>query len=98
MRFDSKDIEAVAKSRISRAEGNKMTYWMVGCVATIVIGAFAVQRGFVGVGWILSIIGLIAFVVYMNTLSKKQNIYKRELLSEWEKEQNDLLTEGYKQA
>lgn len=87
MKFDSKDIEAVAKSRISRAEGNKMTYWMVGCVVAIVFGAFVIQRGFVGIGWILSIAGLIAFLVYWTTLSKKQNVYKRELLEEWEKKQ-----------
>lgn len=86
MKFDSKDIEAVAKSRISRAEGNKTTYWMVGSVATIMVGALVVRYS-VGAGWILSVAGLIAFVVYMNILSKKQNVYKRELLEEWEKEQ-----------
>ncbi len=88
MKFNDKDIEAVAKSRISRAEGNKITYWMVGSVAAIVIGAFVVKYS-VGIGWILSVAGLLAFIVYMNTLSKKQNIYKRELLEEWQKEQTE---------
>lgn len=88
MKLDDKDIEAVAKSRISRAEGDKITYWMVGSVVTIMIGAFVIRYS-VGMGWILSIAGLIAFIVYMNTLSKKQNIYKRELLDEWYKEQDE---------
>ncbi len=86
MKFDARDIEAVAKSRVSRVENNKTNYWIVGCVLAIVVGAFVVRYS-VGIGWILSIAGLIVFIVYMNTLTKKQNIYKRELLDEWQKEQ-----------
>lgn len=88
MKFDDKDIESVAKSRISRAEGNKTNYWILGSVATIVAGAFIVRYS-VGFGWILSIVGLLAFIVYMNTLSKKQNIYKAELLEEWHREHQE---------
>ncbi len=91
MQFDSKDIEAVAKSRIIRAEGNKIAYGIVGCVAVIMIGALVIGYtsipNRVGIGWVLSIAGFVAFIVYMNILSKKQSIYKRELLEEWEKEQ-----------
>ncbi len=87
MKLENKDVEAIAKSRIIRAEGNKMTYWMLCCVAVMFGGVFVIIRGYIGAGWLLSIAGLIAFVVYMNNLSKKQNVYKIELLEEWEKEQ-----------
>lgn len=85
MNLDAKDIEAVAKSRVSRAEGNKTNVWVVICGFAIIAGAFVVRYS-MGFGWVLSIVGLLAFVYYWSTLSKKQNTYKIQLLQEWEKE------------
>ena len=87
MKLDVKDIEAIAKSRIYRSEGNKPTYWLAGCVIAICIGAFITLQYSIGIGWVLAGAGMIAYFVYQNTLSKKQNIYKKELLDEWSKEQ-----------
>lgn len=89
MKFDRKDIEAVAKSRVSRAEGNKSTYWTVGSTLCLVAGIFIQGYNQIA-GWTLVIVGFIAFVYYMNVLSKKQNRYKAKLVRDWVEEQRQL--------
>ncbi len=80
-----KDIEAIAKSRVNRREGNKITYWMMGSLVAIVVGVFVVKTLYIG--WAFLIGGAGVFLWYMNTLSKRQNDYKNYLLKEWEQEQ-----------
>lgn len=86
MKLDRKDIEAVAKARISRAEGNKSTYWTVGAMLCLVAGIFLQSYNGL-VGWILVIVGFVAFIYYMNSLSGRQNKYKTRLVKEWIEEQ-----------
>ena len=86
MNLTQKDIEAVAKARVSRAEGNKSTYWTVGAMLCLVAGIFLQSYNGL-VGWILVIAGFIAFVYYMNRLSTRQNKYKAKLVRDWVEEQ-----------
>ena len=86
MKLESKDIEAVAKSRASRAEGKTMLYWMIG-VAVLVMAGIYVVRSNTMAGWALCIIGVIGFLYYQNTLTKKQNALKYRLLKEWQAEE-----------
>lgn len=82
MKFDRKDIEAVAKARVSRAEGNKGTIWMGGGMVTLIAGIYL--QGFNSmIGWVLVIGGFVGVIWYMSTLSKKQNAYKMKLVKEW---------------
>lgn len=90
MKLDAKDVEALAKSRVYRGEGNKPTYWLVGCIIVILIGAFVTTKYSIGIGWVLAGIGMISYIVYQNTLSKKTSIYKGQLIDEWNKEQQEL--------
>jgi FtsH-binding integral membrane protein len=91
MELDAKDIEAIARSRVNRNEGNRQTYFMAGAMLAIIIGAFIAKVGSEvtvtsGIGWILCIGGVITFFWYMNTISKKQRILKALLLKEWQEE------------
>jgi F0F1-type ATP synthase assembly protein I len=81
-----KDIEAIAKSRVVRAEGSKQTYWIIGIIVVIGIGFFYRATNNL-IGWGLCIAGLLAFVYYMQSLSKKQKDYKNQLLNQWREEQ-----------
>lgn len=86
MNFDQKDIEAVAKARVARKEGNKGMYFFVLGVALAIAGMF-VSRQVGNVGWLLAVGGAGLLLWYMYTLAKKQNVAKEGLLLEWQKEQ-----------
>lgn len=86
MKFDTKDIEAVAKSRVARAEGNKSTYWFGFAVVLMLIGGL-LSRYKTAIGLIIMVLGIILVIYYMQTVSKKQNAYKATLLKAWEAEQ-----------
>ena len=86
MKLERRDIEAVAKSRIARAEGNKSTVWTVGAMVAIVAGLFVMNYSTIG-GWVMLLGGFIAFIYYMQALSKRQNTYKSKLVKEWMQEQ-----------
>jgi hypothetical protein len=88
MKLDEKDIEAIAKSRVSRQDNNKSNYWMVGSVMAIVGGVFIVNFARL-LGWGVAIAGFATFILYMNNLSKKQNLAVQQLLGEWRAEQTD---------
>ena len=77
-----KDISAIANSRIARAEGNRQTYWIVGIIIAVGLG-FYIRTTSVALGWGLCIAGLLAFVYYIQSLSKKQKDYRIQLLNEW---------------
>ena len=85
MELDEKDIESLAKSRVARQENNTTNYWIIGSVAAIIVGVF-VNSYSRYIGWGLSIAGVIAFVWYMNNLSKKQVQAAQQLLAEWQAE------------
>lgn len=82
--LDEKDVEAVAKSRVSREENNKTNIWMVAAVVAIVGGVFIVNFSKIA-GWAVSVAGFIAFIWYMNKLGSKQKAYTQKLLDEWNK-------------
>ncbi len=84
-----KDIEAIAKSRVMRAEGNKQTFWIIGSVV-LVLGGMLVRTTHELYGWVMCGVGLLAFIYYMQTLSKKQKNYKNEMLDDWQKEQREV--------
>lgn len=85
MNLDEKDIEAVAKSRVSRAENNKTNAWMVGSVIAIVGGVFIVNFSRLA-GWVVSVGGFATFIWYINSLGKRQAEATRQLLAEWGRE------------
>ncbi len=86
MKLDVKDVEAIAKARVTRAEGNKFNYWMIGGFVGIIIGTFLMRYSNV-IGWIVVIIGFVGFLWYLYQVSKKQDSAKRKLVAEWRSEQ-----------
>jgi len=86
MKLDIKDIEAIAKSRGNRAEGNKMNYWIFGAMIVILAGAFLLSMN-TALGFGLCAVGVVGFLYYMSGLSKRQKAYKNRLLQEWKAEQ-----------
>ncbi len=86
MKFDKKDIEAVAKSRIMRAEGNKGMYWMIASLVAIVVGAVVTQTS-VPLSWALIIGGAGVFYWRTTQVSKKQKDAAVKLVREWQQEQ-----------
>ena len=86
MRLDTKDIEALAKARVNRAEGNKMNYWIVGTLVLILGGAFLLSFN-TGLGFGLCAVGALGFLYYMSGLNKRQKSYQSRLMREWKQEQ-----------
>ncbi len=85
MKLDRKDVEAVAKSRINRAEGNKPSYYTVVLMLAMVSGMYMTGINAL-VGWLIVVAGVACFFWYISRVSKRQNIAKIQLLREWEKE------------
>lgn len=85
MKFDRKDIEAIAKSRTNRAEGNKLTYYTIALGAGILGGAYLVRINTV-IGFIVAFLGVAVFYWYVNQLNKRIAITKHLLMKEWESE------------
>lgn len=84
MELDAKDIDAIAQSRINRAEGNRQ-YIMAGALLAIIVGAFIAQSLY-ALGLAICLGGLLTFFFYMRSLGKKRNILKQKLLIEYEAE------------
>ena len=91
MKFSDKDIEAVAKDRVNRIEKQKTTYWLVGALLALVAGYFVAIQFNLIIGFAICGAGVVGFFYYSNTLTKKQNIAKKRLLSEWKKEQGQVV-------
>ncbi len=87
--LNQKDVEAVAKSRINREEGSKPTVFVVLAMVFVIAGIFVAQQiaDSQWIGWGISAVGAVIFILYWRSLSKKQNYYKSVLLSEWAEEQ-----------
>ena len=89
MKLDARDVEAIAKSRVNRAEGNRGTYWIIGAMIGVVAGFFVGLSDMSNanvIGLVLCIAGFVAFLWYMYGLNKKQNVAKAKLLKEWKQE------------
>ena len=86
MKLDERDVEAVAKSRVSREANNKTNLWMLASVIAIMGGVFIVNLSRL-MGWVVSVAGFIAFIWYVNSLNKRQAEYNRQLQAEWRLEQ-----------
>jgi hypothetical protein len=82
--LDQRDVEAVGRSRVSRAENKKTNTWMILSLLAIVAGVFVMNYS-VPVSWGLCGAGVVVFFVYMNRLSRKQKSYTARLLDEWSK-------------
>ena len=91
MKLDSKDIEAVAKGRVVRDEKQRGMWWMVGAILGIIVGYFVVVQSDSPFGFAICGLGVVAFLYYSNTLSKKQNALKTKLLKEWKDEQGKVV-------
>ena len=87
--LNAKDIEAVAKSRINRAEGNKSTFYIGLAMVLILAGIFIAMTYLESqwIGWLVSVAGVGFLLVYMYRLGKRQSAYKIWLLQEWHEEQ-----------
>jgi len=97
MKLDAKDIEAVANSRVRRADGNKSTYWVIGSVIAMTVGMFVIKSS-VAPGLVLFGVGAVAFIGQWRESSKKQNAAKKRLLAEWQQEQKLGVDKTLKQA
>lgn len=87
MNFDRKDIEAVAKSRVARAEGNKFSYYVMVALLASIVAVFAREYLPQYVGLVIMVVGIIPLLLYWNSVSKKQTKAKIKLIREWLQEQ-----------
>jgi Ca2+/Na+ antiporter len=87
MKLDRKDVEAVAKSRVMRAEGNKPMYWLLGIVASILASVMFIQKMSVPVSWAVVLLAFVVYLWYMNAVGKRQKEAANKLLREWQQEQ-----------
>ncbi len=86
--LDSKDVEAIAKSRVNRVENQRTTQWMIGVMVLIVAGIGVVQWTKNDlIGWLLCVVGVDGFVYYQNGLGKKSSSLKSKLMREWQVEE-----------
>lgn len=88
MNLDSKDIEAVAKDRVRRAESKKLNYYIYGMVGAFIIGIFCLRIETYGtwIGWGVIIVGVLVLLRYLHTVSKKQQVAASHLKREWRAE------------
>lgn len=90
MRLTQKDVEAIARSRIQRAEGKRGWTWIIGAVVAVLLGYVVLQSDITNanmIGLVICALGFVVFVWYLYNLTKKQNAYKEKLVGEWRKEQ-----------
>jgi predicted MFS family arabinose efflux permease len=84
------DVEAVAKSRVSRAFSKTTNNWTVALVIGVIIGlGVAFKWSAIG-GYVIWIAAVGLWFYYYSGLSKKQNEEKLRLVKEWEKEQRGV--------
>lgn len=87
MQFDQKDIEAVAASRVSRAESKKTNQWMIVAMVGVLAGTLVMtQVNKVG-GLVVIALGFVVFLYWQNQLSTKQKRAKAQLVQQWYSEQ-----------
>ncbi len=89
MNFDQKDIEAVAASRVNRAEAKRTQQWMVGICLSILIGAVIMTQPHMNkaTGFVVLIVGFGIYLYWQNQISVKQRRAKTQLVQQWLSEQ-----------
>ncbi len=85
MEFDQKDIEAVAKSRVYRAESRNTMVWFIVVLIGLFVGMITTNNNrMLGLSIaVIPIIGYVYFVVFV--IGKKQKQAVSELLQKWNK-------------
>ena len=86
--LDVKDVETIAKGRVSRAEAKNTNYATVGMVIAMGIGLFVLRTNQIA-GVALFVVGAGIFFMYTNALGKKQNAAKQKAVAEWRQEMQD---------
>lgn len=81
----TKDIEAIAKSRVNRAGGNKPLYFLLGTMLSGIALVYMVNPPPIII-WIVGGACIAYYIWGMRSIDKKVNIAKHQLLREWEKE------------
>lgn len=87
------DIKSIAKGRVSRGEGKKSMYIIVGVVAVMAIGLVVLKSSTIG-GFGLFIVGVAGFFWYSNGLNKKQKLMNDYLAGEWQREMAEKVKQG----
>lgn len=80
-----KDIEAIARSRVNRSEGNKQTLYFLGMIAGIVAG-FMLRNTSIWLSGGISLLAIFGFYYYNNGLTKRQRAYTKQMLIEVKRE------------
>ncbi len=85
MEFNQKDIEAVAKSRVYRAESRNTMVWLVAVLVGLVVGMITTNNNrMLGLSIVgIPLIGYVYFVFFI--IGKKQKQAVSELLQKWNK-------------
>lgn len=83
-----KDVETIAKGRVSRAESQKTNLATVAMVLCMGVGLLLLNTNRM-VGIILFLLGAGIFFWYTNGLGKKQKNAQRQAVLEWQQEQAD---------
>jgi len=88
--LNSKDVEAIGRSRVNRSVPQNMKYWMwaslVACLAGIYC-AYTIDRV---IGIVIMIVGSVALFVYSNNIDKKRKAMVRRLKREWRAEMKEV--------
>jgi len=83
---DRRDVEAVAKARLARAEGKQQAYWMGGCLIVALAGVMVpgIPKP---MAWVLMLGAMIILLWQMNKFSNRQKAAAAQLIREWEQGQ-----------
>jgi len=87
--LNSKDVEAIGRSRVNRTLSQNMKIWMwasmIVCISGIVYG----YNASVMVGTVVMILGCISFFLYGSAVDKKRKAMARRLMREWREEKGE---------
>jgi type IV secretory pathway TrbF-like protein len=89
MEFNQLDIEAVAKSRVSRQEGKRLNQVIWGVFIGVIIGMAVAWRinMFAGYGIVIIAIGI--FLWQSSKVTKKQTLAMYQMVKMWKSEQEE---------
>ncbi len=83
---DKRDVEAVAKARVARAEGKSQAYWMFGFATVALAGGILIPNIPEIARWVVLIVGCGGILWFSNRFSNKQKAAAAKLVREWEQE------------
>jgi membrane protein implicated in regulation of membrane protease activity len=87
MRFDQKDIEAIAVSRINQIENKRSMQWFGAAALVILASAVLLTKTSQAIGFGVLIVGFAIFLYRMYQMNGKQKIAKEQLVKQWRAEQ-----------